>query len=116
MVAPAAQAEMSQRLSTAGAQLRATPGGAPTVRSAPVGYRVVSFEPTRAVIGTWEIVARSSPQIVPSVLWARSELTFVWQGSWKLAATTVNLDPPADLSATEVREMDASYRGFRHAP
>lgn len=116
MVAPEARDEMAQRLSAARDQLRAGDRLPPTVRSAPVGYRVVSLEEARAVVGTWEIIARSAPDIAPSVLWARSELTFVWEDGWKLAATQVRLDRPAELPFSTVARMDAAYRSFRHAP
>ena len=116
LVAADARVEMTQRLANAGADLRSGDASPTTVRSAPLGYRLLSFTPDRSVVGTWEIVARGAPDIAPSVLWARSELVLVWEDGWKLSATRVQVEQPDELTAADMAGFDGDYTSFRHVP
>ena len=116
LVAQAAQSEMSERLASAGSQLRGGTTSPITVRSAPLGYEMVSYSPQRAVVSTWEVVARGAEGVPPGVVWAHSELTLVWEQGWRISATTVRTQSLAEIDAAAMADLDAAYVTFDHVP
>lgn len=85
------------------------------VRSAPIGYRVLRFSRSRAVVETWELVIRGASESAPGIVSAHSRVTLLWQNGWRIADVAVN--GGAGLrSTTDVATADDLYRSFRHVP
>jgi hypothetical protein len=117
LVAEAARARLGDELEQAADALASTQSSpAPVVRSTPIGYRITSFSADRAEVSSWEVLSRSSLEIAPSALWARTDLELVWEDGWRIADATSELTDPKDWTAVELAAMDEHYRSFRHVP
>ena len=117
LVSTTARPDIATQLAQAAVQLRAGADvPAPTVRSAPLGYRIVSLSSTRAVVSTWEVVTRGGAGVPPSVLWARTELTLVQEDGWKIGGSVVRVDQPQNLNASDLSVLDGRFRAFEYVP
>jgi hypothetical protein len=117
LVSTTARPDIATQLAQAAVQLRAGADvPAPTVRSAPLGYRIISLSSTRAVISTWEVVTRGGAGVPPSVLWARTELTLVQEDGWKIGGSVVRVDQPRNLNASDLSVLDERFRAFAYVP
>lgn len=117
LVVSGARADLTAKLARVASDLRAegvVPP--PTVRSAPVGYRVLAFTDDEATVATWEVVTRASAEIAPSVLWAQTRLTVVWENGWRIQDSTAEYRAPTELDAQELATLDLQHRSFSHAP
>jgi hypothetical protein len=115
-VARAARQRLSLALSEAARQMSAGGQPNPVTRSASLGFKVLLYTPQRAVVATWEIVARSSLELAPSALWARSVLTLVWEDGWRIRASRVRAVPLDAWTPSRLAAMDVDYVPFRHVP
>lgn len=109
------RARVARELDEAARQLEAGSDPPATVRSSPLGYRVLRFTPSRAVVETWELVIRGAPDAPPRVVSAHSRLTLLWQNGWRIADVSV-AGARALLSTGELAAADQVFRSFRHVP
>jgi hypothetical protein len=100
--------------------------GTPTIyESAPLAYRVISFNATRAVMSGWGLaLSGNTTDLPPQVDFQTAHTTLVWQGGdWKLAASSVTRGPTPALArdarpspATSLMRLLRSMRRVRHVP
>lgn len=66
----------------------------------PVGYRVLSFTPDRAVIRTWGFtLLGNTTSVEPSAYFGLSRTVLIWQeGNWKIAHTRGSFGPTPRLA------------------
>ncbi len=93
-------------------------GGSVVLRAAPMGYRIVSFTPERAVVDVWSVGVSGGSNRPPVASWESTLVTLVWQQrSWRLdnfqngpgltpAATSAKVNPQ------EVLDDHDKYRGY----
>lgn len=87
-----------------------------TVRSTPIGYRVVSAASSRVVVETWEAVIRGALGMPPATALAHSRVTLIWEDGWRIARVAVRGASPRTMAADELAVADRAFRSFRHAP
>jgi hypothetical protein len=115
LVAPEARNRLGRQLGDAATAMADPMDSSQVARSARLGYRVLAYTPSRAVISAWEIVARSSSNLGPTALWARSRLTLVWRHGWRVRSTHVEAVPLIAWTAAQVANMDSTYRPLHNA-
>ena len=96
----------AQGAADARARLGADTVPAPVVilRSALVGYRLVSFNPSAATVAVWRVgVVGSGATIQPQQSWRTETVSLVWEhGDWKVVsfASAAGPTPPLPAAAT----------------
>ena len=117
LVANGARDRFDRQLQVAARRLRNDLLGPPAVvRSAPLGYRLLSLRGTRALVETWEVLVRAGLNVDTAVLLARSRLTLRWEDGWKVAKTAVRVTTPDVWSAADLADAHEHFGSFRHVP
>ena len=107
MAAPSARTDLVAAFEQAGAQTRTdlgvgtVPRPVVVLRSAPVGYRVESYSPTRAQIAVWYVgIVGSGATVAPQQSWRTQIVSLVWDdGAWKVTGFRSSPGPTPPLSA-----------------
>jgi hypothetical protein len=87
------------------------------VRPVPIGYRVDSFRPRRAVVSVWGMALFGTGTYEPVSQWATSTVDLAWQrGAWKVAAMSNRRGPSPRWSIEELAHHEASFDDYRHVP
>lgn len=115
LVAPRSRTSLSHKLDAAAAAMEDPANGVDVARSSRLGYRMLAFTAHRAVVSAWEIVARSSRTLGANALWARTRLTLIWAGGWRVSDTRVEAAPLMAWTPARIASMDADYRALSDA-
>lgn len=92
---------------------------------APVGYRLLSYSPRRAVVQTWGFtVLGNASALEPSAYFGQSRTELVWMaGDWKIADTRASFGPTPRLATPrragegfELVELGRELRPYGLAP
>jgi hypothetical protein len=120
--------ELAARLRAQTAAMQRSPGisrlraatsrGGVFAQEMPLGYRVVSYQSSRAVVDLWVVSVLAGGRVQPQARFARSRETLAWNGEdWKLAALANPVSGPTPgierKSATNSsRDFTSSLRRY----
>jgi hypothetical protein len=101
------RAQLTAMYERAATQLRlqlgvgATPAPVVIVRSAPVGYRVQSFDRSAATVLVWRVgIVGSDTTIQPQQSWRTETVLLVWERGWKVKSFTSERGPTPPVAPT----------------
>ena len=121
IAAPSARADLVSEFEQASMQTRselgvgAAPRPVVVLRSAPVGYRIEAYSPTRAQVAVWYVgIVGSGATVAPQQSWRTQIVSLIWNnGAWKVTALPELARP--DTPAREQRAGRGSGRPVRDA-
>ena len=108
IAAPSSRADLVSDFEQASMQTRselgvgATPHPVTLLRSAPVGYRIEAYSPTRAQVAVWYVgIVGSGATVTPQQSWRTQVVTLVWaNGAWKVTSFQSSPGPTPPLANT----------------
>ena len=122
IAAPSARSRSRREFEQASMQTRselgvgAAPRPVVVLRSAPVGYRIETYSPTRAQVAVWYVgIVGSGATVTPQQSWRTQIVSLVWNnGAWKVTALPELARP--HTPAREQRAGRGSGRPVREHP
>ena len=125
IAAPSARADLVSEFEQASVQTRselgvgAAPRPVVVLRSAPVGYRIETYSPTRAQVAVWYVgIVGSGATVAPQQSWRTQIVSLVWEnGAWKVTRFQSSPGPTPPLAnnaqAEAPGELFASIPSFQ---
>lgn len=87
------------------------------LRGAPLGYRILAYTPTRAVVDVWSVGIVGGAALAPVATWESTVVTLEWEnGAWRLDSfrTQPGLTPAPGTGANpdQLLTDQAGYQGY----